>query len=185
MQAKPDWSAFYDNLDEELPPRMPEPLGNAVNIHVFVDANHAGNVVTCRSHTGILLFVQNSAIIWVSRRQNTVETSTFGSEFVALRNARDVIIALRYKLRIFGVPLDGPAEVYCDNQGVVKNSSIPESVLIKKHNAINYHAVREASAAGVLKVHKEDTQTNLADMLTKVLPADRRRELLGSILCNL
>jgi hypothetical protein len=184
-QAKSDWSTFYDNLDEELPPRIPEPLGNAVNIHVFVDANHAGNVVTCRSHTGILVFVQNSAIIWVSCRQNTVETSTFGSEFVALRNARDVIIALRYKLRIFGVTLDGKAEVYCDNQGVVKNSSIPESALIKKHNAINYHAVREAAAAGVLEVHKKDTQTNLADMFTKVIPADRRRELLGSILYNL
>jgi hypothetical protein len=117
MQAKPDWSAFYDNLDEELPPRMPEPLGNAVNIHVFVDANHAGNFVTRRSHTGILAFVQNSPIIWVSCRQNTVETSKFGSEFVALRNAQDVIIALRYKLRI-----------NCDNQGVVKNSTIMRCV---------------------------------------------------------
>jgi hypothetical protein len=183
--AKPDWSSFYENIEEELPPRMPEPLGNPVNIHVFVDANHAGNVVTRRSHTGILVFVQNSPILWVSRRQNTVETSTFGSEFVALRNARDVTIALRYKLRMFGVPLEGPAQVYCDNQGVVKNTSIPESVLSKKHNAINYHAVREAAAAGVLEVHKEDTQTNLADLFTKVLPADRRRELLGSILYNL
>ena len=184
-RAKPDWSSFYEDLEEELPPRMPEPLGNSVNVHVFVDANHAGNVVTRRSHTGILAFVQNSPILWVSRRQNTVETSTFGSEFVALRTARDVIIALRYKLRMFGVPLDGPAQVYCDNQGVVKNSSIPESVLGKKHNAINYHAVREAAAAGVMEVHKEDTQTNLADLFTKVLSSDRRRELLGSILYNL
>ena len=183
--AKPDWSAFYENLEEELPPRMPEALGYPVNIHVFVDANHAGNVVTRRSHTGILVFVQNSPILWVSRRQNTVETSTFGSEFVALRHARDVIIALRYKIRMFGVPLEGPAQVYCDNQGVVKNTSIPESVLSKKHNAINYHAVREAAAAGVLQVHKEDTATNLADLLTKVLPADQCRELLGSILYNL
>jgi hypothetical protein len=164
---------------------MPEPLGNPVNIHVFVDANHAGNVVTRRSHTGILVFVQNSPILWISRRQNTVESSTFGSEFVALRHAKDIIVALRYKLRMFGIPLEGPAQVYCDNQGVVKNTSIPESVLSKKHNAINYHAIREAAAAGVLQVHKEDTATNLADLFTKVLPADRRRELMGSILYNL
>jgi hypothetical protein len=182
---RPDWSSFYQQLEEELPPKMPEPLGNPVVLHVFVDANHAGNVVTRRSHTGILLFVQNSPIQWLSKRQNTVETSTFGSEFVALRTARDMIISMRYKLRMFGVPLDGPAQVYCDNQGVVKNTSIPESVLSKKHNAINYHAVREAAAAGVLQVHKEDTQTNLADLFTKVLPADRRRELLGSIVYNL
>ena len=183
--SNPDWSSFYPNLEEELPPRMPEPLGNPVNLYTFVDANHAGNVVTRRSHTGILLFVQNSPIVWLSRRQNTVETSTFGSEFVALRTARDLIIAMRYKLRMFGVPIDGPAQVFCDNQGVVKNTSIPESVLTKKHNAINYHAVREAAAAGILRVHKEDTQTNLADLFTKVLNAERRRELLGSILYNL
>jgi hypothetical protein len=76
-------------------------------------------------------------------------------------------MAMRYKLRMFGVPIDGPAQVYCDNQGVVKNTSIPESVLSKKHNAINYHAVREAAAAGVLQVHKEDTATNLSDFVNK------------------
>jgi hypothetical protein len=113
------------------------------------------------------------------------ETSRFGSEFVPLRNVRDVIIALRYKLRMFGVPLEGPAQVYCDNQGVVKNTSILESALSKKHNAINYYAVHEASAAGVLEAHKEDTQTNLADLFTEVLPGDRCCELLGSILYNL
>jgi D-aminopeptidase len=96
--------------------------------------------------------------------------STFGSEFVALRTARDLIITIRYKLRMFvGVPLEGPAQVFCDNEGVVKNSSVPESVLTKKHNAINYHAVQEAAAAGILEVIKEDTQTNLADLFTKVL----------------
>jgi hypothetical protein len=86
---------------------------------------------------------------------------------------------------MFGVPIDGPAQVYCDNQGVVKNTSIPESVLSKKHNAINYHAVREAAAAGVLQVHKEDTETNLADLFTKVLHLERRKELIGSVLYNM
>ena len=42
---------------------------------------------------------------------------------------------------MFGIPIDGPADVFCDNQGVVKNTSLPESMLSKKHNAINYHAV--------------------------------------------
>jgi hypothetical protein len=78
-----------------------------------------------------------------------------------------MIISMRFKLRMFGVPLDGPAQVYCDNQGVVKNTSIPESVLSKKHNAINYHAVREAAAAGVLQVDKEDTQTKIHEGLTR------------------
>ena len=43
---------------------------------------------------------------------------------------------------MFGVRVQGPANVFCDNRGVVKNTSVPESTLSKKHNAINYHAVR-------------------------------------------
>jgi hypothetical protein len=82
---------------------------------------------------------------------------------------------------MFGVPLIGPARVFCDNQGVVKNTSIPESVLSKKHNAVNYHAVREAAAARILIVGKEDGTTNLADLFTKSLTADKRKALLSSI----
>jgi hypothetical protein len=168
FNAKADWKDFYGDVTEELPPNMPEPRGHSVNISAFVDANHAGNVVTRRSHTGIFIFIQNAPIIWFSKKQNTVEAATFGSEFVALRICKEMIVALRYKLRMFGVPIEGPANVFCDNHGVVKNVSIPESTLMKKHNAINYHAVREAVAAGILRVGKEDGETNLADLLTKV-----------------
>jgi hypothetical protein len=74
---------------------------------------------------------------------------------------------------MFGVPIEGPANVFCDNRGVVKNVSILESTLMKKHNVINYHAVREAMAAGILRVGKEDRETNLADLLTKVLTGEK------------
>jgi hypothetical protein len=160
---------------------MPKPLGAAMDITCFVDANHAGNVVTRRSHTGILIFIQNAPIIWFSKKQNTVESSSFGSEFVALRAARDMIVALRYKLRMFGIPVNGPASVLCDNQGVVKNASSPESTLSKRHNAINYHSVREAVAARIMRVGKEDGETNLADVFTKVLGRIRRYQLFSKI----
>ena len=51
---------------------------------------------------------------------------------------------------MFGVLIDGPANVFCDNRGMVKNLIFPESTLLKKHNAINYHAVCEVVAAGIL-----------------------------------
>ena len=101
---------------------------------------------------------------------------------MALRIAKDMIVELRIKLKMFGVPIDGPANVFCDNNGVVKNTSIPESTLSKKHNSISYHAVREAAAAGILRVGKEDTKSNLADALTKLLPYDRKMDLLGRLL---
>ena len=154
-----------------------EPRGNMVTTSAFVDANHAGNIVTRRSHSGIMVFVQNAPIIFYSKRQHTVEAATFGSEFVALRICKELIVALRYKLRMFGVPISGPTNVFCDNRGVVKNTSIPQSVLMKKHNSINYHAVREAVAAGIIRVGKEDGTTNLADLLTKVLMGKKRWDI--------
>ena len=80
-----DWTEFYGDVQEEIPPRMPKPRGKKVTVSAFVDANNAGNVVTRRSHMGIIIYVQNAPIIWYSKRQNTVEASTFGSELVALR----------------------------------------------------------------------------------------------------
>jgi hypothetical protein len=131
-----------------------------------------------RSHSGIFLFVQNAPIIWYSKRQkNTVEAATFGSEFVALRICKELIVALRYKLRMFEVPIDGPTNVFCDNRGVVRNASIPESTLMKKHNAINCHAVREAAAAGILRIGKEDSETNAADLLTKSISGQKRWDI--------
>jgi hypothetical protein len=149
-----DWWDFYGDVAEELPPNMPKPRGQPVVVSCFVDANHAGNVKTRRSHTGILIYVQNAPIIWFSKRQNMVESSSFGSEFVALRAAKDMIVAVRNKLRMFGVPIDGPANVFCDNDGVVKNTTIPESMLAKKYNATNYHAIREGVALGSSKLEK-------------------------------
>jgi hypothetical protein len=132
---------------------------------------------TRRSHSGVLLNVSQAPILWFSKRQNTVETSTFGSEFVALMIAVELIEGLRYKLRMMGVPMDGPTSVLCDNSAVVINTTAPESTLKKKHNAVAYHRVREANAAGIIRISKVDGTYNLADILTKLLPGPRLRDL--------
>jgi hypothetical protein len=75
---------------------MPEPKGNSVNITVFVDADHAGDRATRRSFTGILIYVNRAPIIWYSKKQNTVESSTFGSKFVAMRIATEITEGLQY-----------------------------------------------------------------------------------------
>ena len=173
-----DWTEFYGDVNEEDPPGMPEPLGNPVTITCFVDASHATNKVTRRSHTGVMIFLNRAPTLSYSKRQNTVESSTYGSELVAMRIARDLISALRIKLKSFGIPILGPANVYADNNAVVKNTSIPESTLNKKHNSINYHIVREAVAAKMMRIAKEDTETNIADAFTKLLHTNRKRELL-------
>eukprot|EP00978_Attheya_sp_CCMP212_P044366 scaffold308232_cov43-Attheya_sp.AAC.1 len=119
-----EWDEFYPDAKEDIPHNMPAPRGNEVTINCFMDADHAGNQVTRRSHTGILIFLNRAPISWFSKKQNTVESSTFGSEFVAMKTAAEQIMALRYKLSMFGIPIDGPDNVFCNNEAVVTNSSI-------------------------------------------------------------
>ena len=176
--CKFDWNDFYRDAKEAIPGDMPRPRGNAMSTHCFVDASHGSDRATRRSQTGILIFCNRAPIIWFSKRQNTVEASTFGSEFQALKNAVELIEALRYKLRMFGVPIDGPSNIFCDNEAVYKNTSLPESTLKKKHHSIAYHRCREAVAAGTVRIAKEGTKTNLSDLFTKLLPQPRREELL-------
>ena len=131
---------------------------------------------------GILIYANRVSIFWYSKRQNTVESSTFGSEFVALRIASELIISLRYKLRMFGIPILGSANVFCDNESVYRNASFAESTLKKKHNLICFHQVRECVASGIMVVHKVDTHFNLSDILTKSLPSSQRIELRKKIM---
>jgi hypothetical protein len=79
---------------------------------------------------------------------------------------------------MFGVPIEGASNVFCDNEAVYKNTSLPESTLKKKHHSIAYHRCCEAVAAGTVRVAKEGTKTNLSDLFTKLLPQTRREELL-------
>ena len=80
---------------------------------------------------------------------------------------------------MFGIPIDGAADVLSDNQSVVNNSSKIESSLDKKHNSLAYHATRWATAAGVLRTAWVNTRYNLADAFTKMLSVVKRSELFG------
>ena len=162
-----DWKDFYPDAEELIPMNMPKPQGFSVKISCYVDADHASNRATRRSHTGVIIYVQNTPVVWFSKRQNTVEASSFGSEMVALRIATEMVVALRYKLRMFGVPIEGPTDVFCDNKSVATNASVPTSTLNKKHNSICYHYVREAQASSTIRVAWIEGEYNQADLLTK------------------
>jgi hypothetical protein len=100
-----DWTSIYPDAKEQIPPDAPEPLGHSVVTACYVDADHAGCQVTCQSHTGILIHVNCAPIVWYSKRQNTVEASSFSSEYIALKIAVELIESLWYKLRMFGIPV--------------------------------------------------------------------------------
>ena len=101
---------------------------------------------------------------------------------MALRIATELISSFRYMLRMFGIPVTEPANVFCNNEAAYKNSAFAESQLRRKHQSICYHLVREAVAAGKIIVHKVDGEDNLADLLTKSVPAHRRKYLRSKIM---
>jgi hypothetical protein len=177
---KYDWKDFYHDANEAIPHNVPVPRGHVVQMNVFIDANHAGNKVTRQSHTGIIIYLNCSPILWFSKAQNTVKSSTFRSELIAMRILVELLESMRYKLRMMGIPIDGPANVFCDNKSVVTNATLPTSTL-KNHNSIAYHCVREAVAAGILQIAKLHTSENLVD-ITKSLAGSQLKQLIQKIL---
>ncbi|NND72996.1 MAG: hypothetical protein HKN43_15585, partial [Rhodothermales bacterium] len=174
----PDWSDVPDNehdwertvyggVTEVIPDDAPEPLGKEVNTSTYVDANLYHNMVTGRAVTGVLHFVNAFPIDWYSKKQGTVETATYGSEFVAAKTATDQIIDLRTTLRYLGVPIKGKAYLFGDNKSVVQSSTVPQSRLNKRHTALAYHRVREAIASGMMVFHHLSGEFNPADILSK------------------
>jgi hypothetical protein len=157
-------------------------VGKAVKITMFVDASHAANLVTRQSRSGVLIFVQRAPIVWHSKKQNSIETSTFGSEFMALKTGVELLEALRYKLRMMGVPIERYTQVKVDNVSVVNNTSVPESTLKKKSNSIAFHYVRSKCAADVCRISYKSTKTNLADMLTNAQSGPVRQNLASNVM---
>ena len=176
-----DFHEMYRDAKEQLPFDMPLPRGKPVTTTAWVDASHGANKITQRSHTGFIIFVNQAPIHWYSKRQNTVESSAFSSEFIAMKTCVETIQGLRYKLRMFGIPIletknGSPAHIFCDNDSVVNNCSKVESVLNKKHSSIAYHATRWAVAARIVTVGWIATAYNLADAFTKRLSCQKRAD---------
>ena len=182
MSRGHSWEEFYPDAVEDIPDDMPKPKGNMATLTCFVDADHARDKVTRRSVTGIVLLVNNTPISWISKRQKTVETSTYGSELVAARIATDLIIEWRYKLRMLGVLIEDVHFLAGDNMSVILSTTLRSSALKKKHLACNYHRIRETIAAGIVNFGHIDTQDNLADVCTKPLPGPQFGNLLAPYL---
>ena len=181
-----DWtSSEFGHLQRKkiVPPNMPEPQGQGFTISAKVDADHADDTVTRRSRTGFLVYVNSALVYWFSKKQNSVETSSFGSEFTAMKQCCEYIKGLKYKLQMMGIPCEGPAYIEADNQSVLCNTSIPDSTLKKKSQSIAYHMIREGAARDEWRTAYINTHDNTSDLLTKQLPSgDKRKRFVMSLI---
>jgi hypothetical protein len=163
-----DWArSVYGEVKEQLPLDAPKPLGKRVVLTTYVDANLYHDMVTGRSVTGVLHYINQTPVGWFTKKQATVETATYGSEFTAAKIAVQQIIAMRYTLRYLGVPVHGPTHMFGDNSSVVTSGSIPHSPLRKRHHALAYHFTREAIASDVVDFQFIPSHHNPADILSK------------------
>jgi len=163
-----NWAkTIYGNVTEEIPADAPIPLGPVVVMTTYVDANLCHDMTTGRAVTGILHLLNQTPVDFFTKKQGTVETATYGSEFVAARTATEQIMDLRLSLRYLGVRLSGGTYLFGDNRTVVDSAMSIASRLHKRHIILSYHRVREAIAAGVLYFVHLPGALNPADILSK------------------
>lgn len=170
QQKEQEWIDLYPDAQEALPSDAPPPKSDqALRLTAYVDASHATDLTNRRSVTGYLIVLGQTPIKWYSKRQNTVETSTYGSELVAMRIVVEAIMEIRYKLRMMGLAVEKASTIFGDNQAIITNMQFPTSSIKKKHNAVAYHKIREAVAAGFVRIGHVRGNANIADILTKPL----------------
>ena len=131
----------------------------------FLDANLLHDVVTAKSVTAVLHFINTTPIDWYSKRQVTVERATYGSELVASRTATEQIMDLRNTLRYLGAPITSKAYMFGNKKSIITSATIPQSVLNKRHNMLSYHRVRETIAAKFLDFYWYSSDQTKSDIL--------------------
>ena len=180
-----DWTECYPYAEEYVDKNAQEPKVDTVPVTVFKDASHLTCLDNRRSVTGILILLGNAPIFFYSKRQNTVESSTYGSELVAMRIAIENLLGLRYKLRMMGMNVEKCSTLLGDNNSVIVNTQLPSSSIKKKHNSVAFHKAREAVAAGYVRTGHIDGTENPSDVLTKAVSPTEFYRLTGPILFNL
>ena len=124
-------------------------------------------MITGRAVTGVFHLINKTPFEWFAKKQATVESATYGSEYVGSKTASQQIMGARTTLRYLGVRVHGPTRMFGGNGSVVTSSTIPESPLKKRHHALAYHYTREAIASGAIDYHHLPGDINPADILSK------------------
>jgi hypothetical protein len=163
-----DWlQSVYGKVEEAIPDNAPPPRGKPVVHTCFFDANLLHCLLTGRSMTGVLDLLNKTPIDWYSKKQGTVETATYSSEFNAGRTASERTMDFRTTLRYMGVEIKGPTYMFGDNESMIKSAAYPHSTLKKRHNALAFHRVRECLASNMIKLYHTPGCANPSDILSK------------------
>ena len=103
-----DWTDFYESAVEAIPPDAPPPREKEVSLWMFVNSDNYGNKQMRRSRTSFIIYMNMSLIDWYYNKQSTIETSVFGTEFVAMKVHVETYHTIWCELRMMGITISGP-----------------------------------------------------------------------------
>ena len=154
----------------------------APSLVAYTDADYGGCLDTRRSTSGLVVFFAGVPVTWRSKRQESIASSTCHAEFVASYYGALKLVNLRRLLLDFGFTLPGPSSLLVDNENAIRVAEDPFCNKRVKHVEIRYYFVREQVTAGAIKLAHVPGAEQLADIFTKLLPADRATALRQRIL---
>lgn len=151
-------------------------------MEAFCDADWANDPVDRRSLTGYVFRVHGCTVGWLTRKQPTVSLSSTEAELVALSVTICHGIWMKRLLQDLGRELKGPVTYYEDNQSTIRVTEDERYAGRMKHVDVKHRFVRELIQRGQVALRYKATEEQLADVLTKGLPAgvfQRHRASLG------
>ncbi|CAM9594320.1 unnamed protein product, partial [Heterosigma akashiwo] len=144
-------------------------LGGDLVLRAFSDSDFCSDRIDGKSVTGYVLFLGDAPIIWSSKLQGAVTTSTVEAEYLALRSSVKDIMWLRHLLADLGCPQQEPTPVVEDNSACIEWAS---DLLISKKNRhfhVSYHLAKEQVSLGTIRMLFIKTHDQVADIFTKAL----------------
>ena len=178
MHWKPDFSELptnanywehtvYGSEQEIIPKYAPPPKGKFVTLTNYVNANLMHCILTGRYITDIIQLLNGTPIDSFSKKQSTIETATYNSEYTAACTYVEQIIDLRLSIRYLGVPIRKISHGFGDNESCVNSSSVPHGKLHKRHLILSCLCVREVITSKIFLFYHNSGASNPADIVSK------------------
>jgi hypothetical protein len=142
---------------------------SAQELCAFTDSDWAECQVDRKSNSGIVCFFSNAPVMWKSKKQTIVATSSAEAEYVALSLTVKELIWLRRLVESFEIHQDGPLNFYSDSQSAIAMVTNPKLSSRTKHIDTKFHHVKDSVNNNMVKLIYVPTDSNTADILTKPL----------------